>query len=392
MIKVAFFAEIMIPDFDGAARTIFQLVDRIDKGRFEFLFIYGTGPEKIQDFESLKIPSLSIPIQQNYSMAIPALADQRLKKKLHDFNPDIIHIATPSLLGFYAQKYALKNQIPVISIYHTHFVSYIDYYLKHFSFLVGPTKKKIIQTQNKFYNNCDKVYVPTTSIVSELIKMGVNPSLMQIWKRGIDNTLFSPKKKDPSWLKEITGNDHPTLLFASRLVWEKNLKTLIDIYTLLKQQDIPFNFIVAGDGSALDICRQKMPEALFLGKLNHDDLSKLYASSTLFIFPSHSETYGNVVIEALASALPCVIADGGGSADLIIEGVTGFKCKPKDANAFVNRITQLLRDEKLRTELGHAGLEFSKSMDWTSLADTYFAELEQMSTAVTDSIVKIQAG
>ncbi|MDH5828136.1 glycosyltransferase family 4 protein [Sphingobacterium faecium] len=392
MIKVAFFAEIMIPDFDGAARTIFQLVDRIDKGRFEFLFIYGTGPEKIQDFESLKIPSLSIPIQQNYSMAIPALADQRLKKKLHDFNPDIIHIATPSLLGFYAQKYALKNQIPVISIYHTHFVSYIDYYLKHFSFLVGPTKKKIIQTQNKFYNNCDKVYVPTTSIVSELIKMGVNPSLMQIWKRGIDNTLFSPKKKDPSWLKEITGNNHPTLLFASRLVWEKNLKTLIDIYTLLKQQDIPFNFIVAGDGSALDICRQKMPEALFLGKLNHDDLSKLYASSTLFIFPSHSETYGNVVIEALASALPCVIADGGGSADLIIEGVTGFKCKPKDANAFVNRITQLLRDEKLRTELGHAGLEFSKSMDWTSLADTYFAELEQMSTAITDSIVKIQAG
>ncbi|WP_400262312.1 glycosyltransferase [Sphingobacterium sp. SG20118] len=135
-----------------------------------------------------------------------------------------------------------------------------------------------------------------------------------------------------------------------------------------------------------------MPEALFLGKLNHDDLSKLYASSTLFIFPSHSETYGNVVIEALASALPCVIADGGGSADLIIEGVTGFKCKPKDANAFVNRITQLFRDEKLRTELGHAGLEFSKSMDWTSLADTYFEELEQMSTAVTDSIVKIQAG
>ncbi|WP_400262313.1 glycosyltransferase [Sphingobacterium sp. SG20118] len=255
MIKVAFFAEIMIPDFDGAARTIFQLVDRIDKGRFEFLFIYGTGPEKIQDFESLKIPSLSIPIQQNYSMAIPALADQRLKKKLHDFNPDIIHIATPSLLGFYAQKYALKNQIPVISIYHTHFVSYIDYYLKHFSFLVGPTKKKIIQTQNKFYNNCDKVYVPTTSIVSELIKMGVNPSLMQIWKRGIDNTLFSPKKKDSSWLKEITGNDHPTLLFASRLVWEKNLKTLIDIYTLLKQQNIPFNFIVAGDG----FCSRYLP-------------------------------------------------------------------------------------------------------------------------------------
>jgi glycosyltransferase involved in cell wall biosynthesis len=392
MIRVAFFAEIMIPDFDGAARTIFQLVDRINKERFEFLFIYGTGPDKIQDFESLKVPSLAIPIQLNYSMAIPALADQRIKKKLHDFNPDIIHIASPSLLGFYAQKYALKNQIPVISIYHTHFVSYIDYYLKHLTFLVGPTKKRIIQTQNKFYNNCDKVYVPTTSIVSELNKMGINPRLMHIWKRGIDNALFSPQKKDQSWIKEITGNNHPTLLFASRLVWEKNLRTLIDIYTLLKQQNIDLNFIVAGDGSAMDSCRQSMPDAFFLGKLGHHELAKLYASSTLFVFPSHSETYGNVVIEAMASALPCIIADGGGSADLVSEGITGFKCEPKDAAAFVSRITQLLSDDTLRTDIGNAGLQFSKSMDWNSLANTYFEDLEQMNIEATDSIVKFQAG
>lgn len=392
MIRVAFFAEIMIPDFDGAARTIFQLVDRIDKNRFEFLFIYGTGPDQIQDFECMKIPSLSIPIQQNYTMAIPALVDQRIRKRLQDFNPDIIHIATPSLLGFYAQRYALKNQKPVISIYHTHFVSYIDYYLKHFSFLVGPTKKKIIQTQNKFYNNCDKVYVPTTSIVSELTKMGINPTLMQIWKRGIDNNLFSPNKKDENWMAEITGNNYPTILFASRLVWEKNLKTLIDIYSLLKQQSIPLNFIVAGDGSAMDACRQSMPDALFLGKLNHDDLAKLYASSTLFVFPSHSETYGNVVIEAMASALPCVIADGGGSADLVTEGVNGFKCKSKDAAAFVERIIQLLKDKQLRNDIGNAGLQFSKSMDWNSLAAVYFEELEQMSMDAADSMIKFQAG
>jgi len=392
MIKVAFFAEIMIPDFDGASRTIFQLVDRIDKKRFEFLFIYGTGPDQVQDFESLKIPSLSIPIQQNYSMAIPALADQRLKKKLQDFNPDIIHIATPSLLGFYGQRYALKNQIPVISIYHTHFVSYIDYYLKHFTFLVGPTKKRIIQTQNKFYNNCDKIYIPTNSIVCELTKMGINPSLMQIWKRGIDNSLFSPDKKDHNWLQEITGNRHPTILFASRLVWEKNLKTLIAIYSLLKQQNILFNFIIAGDGSAMDSCRQQMPEAIFLGKLNHHDLAKLYASSTLFVFPSHSETYGNVVIEAMASSLPCIIADGGGSADLITESVTGFKCKPQDAAAFVNRIIYLLQDNRLRKEIGHAGLQFSKSIDWSSLANTYFEDLEQMNRTANDSIIKFQVG
>lgn len=392
MIRVAFFAEIMIPDFDGAARTIFQLVNRIDKNKFEFLFIYGTGPDQIQDFESFKIPSLSIPIQQNYSMAIPALVDQRLKKKLQDFNPDIIHIATPSLLGFYAQKYALRNQIPVISIYHTHFVSYIDYYLKHFTFLVGPTKKRIIQTQNKFYNNCDKVYVPTNSIVSELIKMGIKPNLMQIWKRGIDNTLFSPQKKDLNWIQELTGNRHPTILFASRLVWEKNLRTLIDIYTLLKQQHIHLNFIVAGDGTAMDACRQNMPDALFLGKLGHRELSKLYASSTLFVFPSHSETYGNVVIEAMASALPCIIADGGGSADLINDGITGFKCKPKDPTTFVQRIMQLLTDEKLRSEIGNAGMEYSKSLDWNSLAKTYFEDLKQLNSNTTDSIIKTQVG
>ncbi|UIR55356.1 glycosyltransferase family 1 protein [Sphingobacterium sp. SRCM116780] len=392
MIRVAFFAEIMIPDFDGAARTIFQLVNRIDKKKFEFLFIYGTGPDQIQDFESLKIPALSLPIQQNYTMAIPSFVDQRIKKKLYDFNPDIIHIATPSLLGFYAQKYALKNQIPIISIYHTHFVSYIDYYLRRIPFLIQPTKNKIIQTQNKFYNNCDKVYVPTNSIVSELITMGVYPALMQIWKRGIDNQLFSPKKRNRNWLKKITQNDHPTILFASRLVWEKNLETLIAIYTILKQENLSFNFIIAGDGSAMESCQSSMPDALFLGKLDHKNLAKLYASSSVFVFPSHSETYGNVVIEAMASGLPCVIADGGGSADLIKEGVNGFKCQPKDASMFVNRILQLLQHEKLRKQIGMEALLFSKSLDWNSLADVYFEDLEKMSKNSAHSLFKSQVG
>jgi glycosyltransferase involved in cell wall biosynthesis len=387
-IKVAFFAEILTEDFDGASRTMFQLIKRIDSKRFDFLFICGVGPDRIMGCDCIKVPVISLPLNTNYTMALPALAKKKLKKKLLEFGPEVIHIATPSLLGAFALKHANLRDIPVISIYHTHFISYIDYYFKHAPFLIGKVKQAIAGTQKNFYNHCDVVYVPAESIKRELELMGVEASRMQIWRRGINTKLFNPEKTDKAFLQKLTGNSYPTIIFASRLVWEKNVEMLFKIHDRIQDSGMKVNLLIAGDGAALKACKQRMKNAIFTGKVDHETLSMLYASSDVFLFTSVSETYGNVVLEAMASGLPCVIADGGGSADFIEQGQNGFKCDPFDEEEYFKRISQVLSDKVIRSQFIDKGLQWSSSLSWDQLSTEYFEELAKLSLAFAPNVIK----
>lgn len=377
-IRVAFFAEILTPGFDGAVRTMYQLIDRIDRTRFDFLFIYGTGPEAIAGFNSVKVPSVTLPLNTNYKVALPQIAQHKLNDALTAFNADAVHIATPSWLGNFAIEYAKQANLPVISIYHTHFISYIEHYFKHLPFMVKRVQDMVIKNHLAFYNRCDKVYVPSPSIRRELIQMGIDDHRMQIWKRGVDTQLFSPAKRDRRLMQELFGNDRPVILFASRLVWEKNLETLFEIYDHLKEGQVSFNFLIVGDGIARQSCEQRMPEAVFTGSVDHAYLSKLYASADVFVFPSVSEAYGNVVAEAMASGLPCVVADGGGSGDLVADGINGFKCDAYNAAAYVQKIDLILQDRTIAANLQAAGLRFIKEMSWDELTAVYFNDLSQL--------------
>lgn len=385
-IRVAFFAEILVADFDGASRTMFQLFDRIDREKFDFLFICGTGPSDIGGFECLRLPTVRIPFNKKYNIALPALNAKRIYARLDEFQPDIVHIATPSFMGHFALDYASQKNIPVVTIYHTHFVSYITYYLKYLPFLIAPIERLARKSQNRFYDGCKKVYVPSASIAKELEKMGMLPDKIKIWKRGVDPRLFSVSKKDENYVRQITGNELPAVLFASRLVWEKNLETLIDIYNLLQKEDFPCNFIVAGDGIAFKECRKRMPGAIFLGELDHQTLSVLYASSSVFVFPSVSETFGNVVLEAMASGLVPVVADGGGSRDFISEGENGYKCEPNDAGEYVGKIKLILENPSLQSRLSANAVLHSQIYNWDELAKVYFSDLAEFVVPVNEEI------
>jgi len=377
-IKVAFFAEILIEDFDGASRTMFQLLKRIPHDHFEFLFICGVGPEEIYGYECLRLPTVTLPMNSTYRMAVPQLAKRILRQKLEAFAPQVVHIATPSLLGEYALSYAGKKGLPVLSIYHTHFISYIDFYLRRLPWLIPFVRSKVAVSQRKFYNRCDLIYVPAEAIAAELNTMGIETARMKIWKRGIDLNLFSPQKRDPALLRRLTGNDRPTILFASRFVWEKNLETLFRIYDRCQQQNLPYNFLMAGDGVARRASESHMTGAVFLGTVDHDTLAKLYASADVFLFPSISESYGNVVLEAMASGLPCVIAEGGGSQNFVEQGVNGFKCPPTDEAFYVEKIALVLENRDLWQQFSTAGRQYSQRFDWGQLAEVYFDDLQNL--------------
>ncbi|MEM8909793.1 MAG: glycosyltransferase, partial [Bacteroidota bacterium] len=138
------------------------------------------------------------------------------------------------------------------------------------------------------------------------------------------------------------------------------------------------NFIIIGDGVAKTALEAAMPNAHFLGHINHERLSVLYASADVFLFPSDTESYGNVVVEAMASGLPCVIANGGGSGSLVEHGINGFTCPPRHPLTYLQYIEQLLNNNNLRQQIIDNGLTYARQLDWDRLADRYFDELSAL--------------
>jgi len=217
-------------------------------------------------------------------------------------------------------------------------------------------------------------------MIKDLAAVGHTTNNLQLWQRGIDKQLFNPCKKDKAYLQVYTQNNKPNILFASRLVWEKNLETLIDLYQLNEAKNSPYNILVAGDGIAKESLQHQMPNAFFFGQVEHKELAVLYASSDCFFFPSITETYGNVVVEAMASGLPCVIANGGGSKSFITQGVNGFVCTPTKAAAYFERIDQLLYNPTLYQQVVTNGLAYTQQLNWEDLVQVYFQDLRLLTT------------
>ncbi len=372
-IKVAFFSDMLIANYDGFSRTIYNIINRIPSEQFEFLFICGKGPKGEFDHEFIEIPTMPIPSNSRYKMALPYFVKGRIENTLDKFKPDIVHFSNPSPLGKLAVDYAKENNIPLVSIYHTHYISYVKYYFRNFPQLIPFAERRVLKLTKYQYDLCDILYVPVKDIINQFKHYGYRTDNCVIWDRGMDCSLFHPGKRDKRLLRNITYNNLPNVLFASRIVWEKNLETLIKIYQAKKE--IPFNMIIAGDGNALSDLKNLMPSAHFLGNLSHEKLSQVYASSDIFLFPSDTETYGNVLIEAMASGLPIVSANSGGPVNILDDGKRGFLVNSHNPEEYLDKIELLLSDDEVYYRMREEGLAFAKSRDWDKLIHRYFNDL-----------------
>ena len=365
-------------DYDGCMRTVFHIIDRKPED-VEIKYFTGQGSVVGLNRPAVTIPNMSIPMASNYKIAIPHFAGKKIRNEIETFQPDIIHITTPSILGNFALQLAKEKNIPISTIYHTHYISYIEYYLTHMKPILPIAQKFIENTTRNFYNQSDLILVPTLEMKHILEDVGVRKGSMKIWQRGIDSFIFNKENRNTSIVKEITGNNQFNILFASRLVWEKNIRTLIEIYKKAEIKNLQVNFIIAGDGTAYQSMKDAMPKAYFLGNINQEKLGQIYASCDAFIFPSVSETYGNVVLEAMSSGLACIIANGGGSKSFIDHGVNGFLCEPFDADEYLQHIENLMIDHSMRSDVINNGLDYVQGFDWDTLVESFYDQLYALS-------------
>ncbi len=357
-LKIAYFAGTMKPGHDGVTRVLYRLIDELNKYEIENIFISPILPQiNGRPTEMYKVPSFTFPLYKDYRVPIPG--HKYFEEKLAEFNPDIIHINSPCPLGHAAVKYGQKNKIPVVATYHTHFASYAKYYkikaLESFSW----------NYFRNIYNKCEKVFVPSIPITDELSRHGLNT--VEFLPHGVDINSFNPTYKSLDWKRSLGIENKTALLFAGRLVWEKDLKTLADTYKIINAKRNDLVFVLAGDGPIRKELEQLMPNALFLGYQAGTDLSTAYASSDIFVFPSTTETFGNVTLEAMASGIPPVCVREGGAYGIIDHGFNGLIADPRDAADFAERIELLADNVEFREELSMNAYEFAKKQSWENI-------------------------
>jgi len=378
-IKVALFSEVLKENLDGVTHTLYNIIERVPKDKFEYILItpLPPSPHVKLPFPVVVVPKVPFPLHQDYPVALPYF-NKKLKKVLEEFKPDLIHLTTPFTLGVYALRYGKANNIPVLSTYHTHFISYIEYY-----FRLVPLLPKFIHWAGWkflrwFYNRCDKTYVPTTSIIEELVDAGIEEDRLILWGRGVNRELFNPKRKDSEFMAKLAGKGTKRILFVSRLVWEKELRTLINIYKYFKDKRPDIKIVITGSGPKEGAVKKEMPDAIFTGKLIKEELAKVYASSDVFVFPSITETFGNVVLEALASGLPAVVAAKGGPKGIVKDGVTGFHVEPRNVQEFCNNLLKIIDDNELHAKMSRAASDYAETQKWDSLCDNMFSSYEEI--------------
>jgi phosphatidylinositol alpha 1,6-mannosyltransferase len=341
---------------DGVALTLNRLVGYLESQGVQVLVFAPTAdkPALAHQGTLVSVPSRPLPGRPEYRLA-PGLPGY-LKRQLLDFQPDLIHIAVPDLLGHAALGLAERHDIPAVASYHTRY----ETYLKHYWYLTGleGVLKNILR---RFYGRCREVYVPSDSTREALLADGLKDNFKP-WPRGIDTTRFAPDKRSAAWRAKLgIGVDELVVLHVSRLVREKRLDTLTGAFNRLT---VPHRVVIVGDGPDRGFAERELPRAIFTGFLNGEDLTTAYASSDIFVFPSDSESFGNVTLEAMASGLPCVVANATGSRSLVVDGETGFLAPADDAQAFAAHITTLIRDGALRGRMGAAARARAMTFSW----------------------------
>jgi glycosyltransferase involved in cell wall biosynthesis len=357
---------------DGVSLTLNRLVSYLGE-RGAIVRVYApTVPSPALKHAGTLIPvkSTSAPGRPEYRVSLGLTGEAHAD--LTDFQPDLFHIATPDLLGLAALRTARKWKTPVVASYHTHFASYLDYYR------LGILEGAIWSYLRWFYRQCLHVYVPTKSMEAVLRNHGIDGNL-RLWPRGVDSLLFNPAKRSNPWRAQRGIDDSEIVVaFVSRLVAEKGLNVVVDVMHGLSDRHAAYRALIVGDGPERKNIESSMPSAIFEGHLTGEELATAYASSDVFLFPSETETFGNVTLEALSSGLPAVVANATGSNALVQDSVNGFLVEPRNQAAFLERVHQLVKDGELRRRMGTAARISAESYDWSAVLDQIAGYYEEI--------------
>ena len=364
-LRIAVVTETWPPEVNGVAVTLAKLVQGLSYRNHDVQLIRPRqtktdGQLNDTNLEEVLMRGMPIPRYPELKLGLPS--KKTLVKTWTLRRPDVVHIATEGPLGWSALQAAKVLKLPVTSDFRTNFQSYS----KHYG--VGWLRKPIVAYLRKFHNATACTMVPTNELKRTLSENGfVN---LKVVSRGVDTKLFNVGRRSTQLRHSWGANDHTKVLISvGRMAPEKNLEQVLRTYESLRLIDTQLKLVMVGDGPLREQFQQRHPNIIFPGMLSQTELAAYYASSDLFVFPSQTETFGNVTLEALASGIPVLAFDCAAARDWVQHGINGWLVPENNSDGFVDQAVAIFKTTNLLEQVTFSTRQQVVHLDWDQIAE-----------------------
>ncbi len=371
--KRAWFTD-TLEDVNGVATTIQKMTAAVRAAGHDLTVVTSRTLIDIAGIPIKNFPPIGefeIPEYELQKLTFPPMLEMLDYIQREGFTEVII--STPGPIGITALMAAKTLHLRTVGIYHTDFPQYVqiltnDHFMESLAW----------RYMHWFYGQLDLIYVNSEEYRRNWMERGIDGERIRILPRGLDTKLYHPSRRDPAfWTKRGARPGEFILLYVGRVSVEKNLDVFAAAHDLARAAGLPVRAAIVGHGVYAKTMEKLIPDAIFTGYLSGEPLAAAFASADAFVFPSVSDTFGNVVIEAQASGLPVIVSDQKGPQELVENGVTGFVTRGLDADDVAAAIGRLARDPALRTRISEAARKSVESRSWATAAEKFWAGSEE---------------
>lgn len=379
-IRLAVVTETWPPEINGVANTIHKLITGLlELGHYHMHLVRPVQKHRASikhpALQETLVPGFSLPVYGELKMG--SLCYIRLRKLWQQQRPDVVQIVTEGPLGYSAMKAAKSLNIPVFSDFHTNFDQYSQYYQLGIFFRLAKWYLRHLHNQTAL------TLVPTRQMINKLETEGYKH--LGLLARGVDTNMFTPARRSES-LRTSLGlkPDQLLVVMVTRMAKEKNIELAIHTFYAIRKQVPDARFLLVGDGPERKLLQKKHPDCLFAGAKRGENLARYYASGDLFLYPSRSETFGNVITEAMASGLAVVAFDYAATAQHIRSGENGCAIPLHDDEAFIQAGIELATSPEQCRAMGQQAHISAQTLSWNSVVSDLDQTIQKLLEEASD--------
>ena len=367
--RIAIFTETFLPKMDGIVRVVCLLLDHLNSKGIETVVVAPRLGD-IQTYNETRVIGVSgvtLPLYPELKIGPPTLTTYQ---QLKAFQPDVAHFFHPVMIGIPGLAMAKHMGIPTLTSFHLDLARMADHHHVPFLRPVADYLTRVV------FNWADFSLAPSRVIQQEMLELGIHE--VGLWRRGVDAERFHPRFRDAAMRERLSQGhpDAPLLIYVGRLSQEKQVDRLRGVLDALPGTRLA----IIGDGpdrSSLE-AHFAGTNTYFAGYMNGESLSQAYASADVFVFPSALETFGLVVVEAMAAGLPVVASRVGGIPDVVQEGVTGYTFKVGDVPTLIEGVRKTISDQATLQQMGHAARAYAETQTWPAMMDEVITVYEKL--------------
>ncbi|GAA2617684.1 GDP-mannose-dependent alpha-mannosyltransferase [Paractinoplanes durhamensis] len=369
--RVALVTESFLPDVNGVAHSVVRAAEHLLRRGHQPMVVAPQPPPALRDvrvdvpYPVVRIASLPMPGYPQIRLGLPT---PTMTGAMRAHGTDVVHLASPFVLGAWGMAAARSLKLPTVAVYQTDVAAYARAYK------VGMTEGAAWRWIRTVHNAANRTLVPSSESGAALGAHGVER--IHLWRRGVDDVQFHPGRRTPGMRRVLSPNGEIVVGFVGRLAVEKQIDLLADVSRLPGVR-----LVVVGDGPAGPALRKALPQAKFLGVRRGLQLARIYASFDIFAHTGPYETFGQAVQEAMASGLPVVAPNAGGPVDLVQHGRTGYLVRPFESDGFTAAVAELATDPLKRATFGAAGRQAIEGRSWAAVGDELIGHYEDVCAA-----------